>query len=74
MMTPQNMSSEELLNILDAIRNGVANGDTLGGRIEFVLSERTDVPHPYDVTAVYRVGQRLGQGGLSVVGEFGGGQ
>ncbi|MFJ5532390.1 hypothetical protein [Streptomyces sp. NPDC093261] len=73
MMIPKNMDREELLKLLDVIREGVASGDTLEGSIEFTLSE-AGAAHPYAVHGVYRVGNLYGQGGMEVVGEFDGGE
>lgn len=66
---PANLSREDLLAILDEIRNGVATGDTLEGSIEFLLNyDDEPAAHPYDVRAAYRVGNLQGQGGMQMIG------
>ena len=66
---PQNMSREQLLAVLDEIRQGVADGDTLEGSIQFTLNyDEPAAEHPYDVQAAYRVGNSMGQGGMRLIG------
>jgi hypothetical protein len=51
------MSREELVRLLDDIRDRVAAGDSLDGELRFRHTGcRADVDH-YDVTAIYRVGR-----------------
>lgn len=61
----QNMSREELVSILDDIRERVAAGDSYEGNLQYFIS---DSDHPYDVAAAYRTGNSLGQGGMRLVG------
>lgn len=63
----QNMSREELLALLDDLRERVAKGDSLEGHIQYLLAD-IDAEHPYDVAAMYRVGNSMGQGGCVLVG------
>lgn len=70
---PAPCTKDELVGALTEILEGVRTGDTLEGSIEFLL------PYPpagdpedadFMVMASYRVGNRLGQGGLRMVGEW----
>ncbi|MEU2724017.1 hypothetical protein [Streptomyces smyrnaeus] len=61
----QNMSREQLVALLDDIRERVATGDSYEGNLQYFIS---DGDHPYDVSAAYRVGNRMGQGGMRMVG------
>ncbi|MEU0665711.1 hypothetical protein ABZ508_26495 [Streptomyces lavendulocolor] len=63
----QNMSREELLSLLDDIRDRVAAGDSFEGHIQYLIPDRP-AEHPFDVAAMYRVGNLLGQGGCVLVG------
>lgn len=62
----QSMNREELVTLLDDIRDRVASGDSFEGKLAFLLGEDPD--RPYQVTAVYRTGQLLGQGSTVLVG------
>lgn len=61
----QNMSRDDLVAILDDIRQRVATGDSFEGNLQYLIS---DGDHPYDVAAAYRVGNRMGQGGMTLIG------
>ncbi|MFH9108564.1 hypothetical protein ACH4LN_18110 [Streptomyces albus] len=63
----QNMSRDQLLQILDDIRQRVASGDSLEGNLRYLLADIT-AEHPYNVDAMYRVGNQMGQGGCIVIG------
>jgi hypothetical protein len=63
----QNMSRSDLLSLLDDIRERVAKGDSLEGRFHYLLAD-TNAEHPYDVAAMYRVGNTMGQGGCRLIG------
>lgn len=65
-----NMSREELADILDDMAARVREGDSLEGHIEYLLAQ-PGAAHPYDVRAAYRVGNRLGQGGMILLGQEG---
>ena len=62
----QSMNREELVTLLDDIRDRVASGDSFEGKLAFLLGD--DADRPYQVTAVYRTGQLLGQGTTNLVG------
>lgn len=64
----QNMSREELLNLLDDIRARVADGDSFEGRLQYLIPQDTSAMHPFDVAAMYRVGNLMGQGGAVIIG------
>jgi hypothetical protein len=61
----QNMNRDELVAVLDDIRDRVAAGDSLEGHIRYSL---TPVGQQYEVGALYRIGQLLGQGSTTIVG------
>lgn len=63
----QNMSREELLALIDDLRERVAKGDSLEGHIQYLLADTT-AEHPFDVAAMYRTGNSMGQGGCVLVG------
>lgn len=70
-LCPQNMSQETLLAILDDIRAHVADGDSYEGNIQYLLPEDDNAPpQSFDVTATYRIGNRMGQGGMRMIGEW----
>ncbi|MEW2463084.1 hypothetical protein AB0872_20570 [Microbacterium sp. NPDC047426] len=62
----QNMSREELIRLLDDVRERVATGDSFEGKVQYLLG--TDAEKPFKVAALYRVGNRLGQGSTRLVG------
>lgn len=62
----QNMSREELLNLLDDIRTRVAAGDSFEGKLQYLLS--TNREKPFEVAALYRIDNQLGQGSTRTVG------
>lgn len=61
----QSMNREELVALLDDIRDRVAAGDSLEGKLQYSL---TPVGQQYEVGALYRIGQLLGQGSTTIVG------
>lgn len=63
----QNMSREELIRLLNDIKDRVASGDSLEGNLQYLLAD-VGAEHPYDVSAMYRVGNRMGQGGCVLIG------
>lgn len=72
-MKPVPISKDELLGMLDEIRQGVESGDTLEGSFEFTL------PFPpagdpedaeFMARASYRIGNLMGQGGVRMLGEL----
>ena len=62
----QNMSRSELLSLLDDIRERVAAGDSFEGKLQYLLG--TDADKPFEVSALYRIGNRLGQGSTRLIG------
>lgn len=62
----QNMSREELLDLLDDIRTRVANGDSFEGKLQYLLG--TDSKKPFEVAALYRIDNQLGQGSTRTIG------
>jgi NTP pyrophosphatase (non-canonical NTP hydrolase) len=63
-----NMPREELADILDDMAARVRAGDSLEGSIEYLLAD-PDADHPHQVRAAYRVGNRMGQGGMVLIGQ-----
>ncbi|MEV7466202.1 hypothetical protein AB0O20_06755 [Streptomyces kronopolitis] len=61
----QSMNREELVTLLDDIRDRVAAGDSLEGHIRYNLNP---IGEQYEVGALYRIGQLLGQGSTAIVG------
>ncbi|WP_329390082.1 hypothetical protein OG211_12145 [Streptomyces niveus] len=61
------MSREELLKLLDDMRERVASRDSFEGHIQYLIADVTN-EHPFDVAAMYRVGNSMGQGGCVLVG------
>lgn len=65
---PVNLSREDLLSILDDIRDRVAGGDSFEGSIQYLLPEDENAdPGSFDVQASYRVGNTMGQGGMRMI-------
>jgi hypothetical protein len=62
-------SKDELLEILDDIRAVVAADDSFEGSIEYLMPEPLGLEGDFAVRASYRVGNSMGQGGVSLVGE-----
>ncbi|WP_344491871.1 hypothetical protein [Streptomyces enissocaesilis] len=62
----QNMSREELVSLLDDIRDRVAAGDSFEGKLQYLLG--TDAEKPFEVAALYRTDNLLGQGSTRTVG------
>jgi hypothetical protein len=61
----QTMTREELVALLDDIRDRVAAGDSLEGKLQYSLAP---LGQGYEVGALYRIGQLLGQGSTTIVG------
>ena len=64
---PAELDKEGLIRLLQDVYFGVLTGDSLEGFIEYTIG---DAPGMFDVRARYRVGNREGQGGHRMVGEF----
>jgi hypothetical protein len=62
----QNMSREELLDLIDDIRQRIADGDSFEGKLQYLLG--TDSEKPFEVAALYRIDNKLGQGSTRTVG------
>jgi NTP pyrophosphatase (non-canonical NTP hydrolase) len=62
------MSREELADILAALSARVRVGDSDEGSIEYLLAD-PDATHPHQVRTAYRVGNRMGQGGMILLGQ-----
>jgi len=70
-MCPVLMSQLALLELLDDIRQRVADGDSFEGSLEYLMPGADDAPpRTFDVRASYRVGNSLGQGGMCMIGEW----
>jgi len=62
---PQRVSTSVLIRHLRIIQDGVGTGDSLEGSFEYHASE---TPGFWDVTAAYRIGNRDGQGFVTLIG------
>jgi hypothetical protein len=60
------MDRDELVALLDDIRNRVAAGDSLEGHIQYLLGGSLE--RPFQVAGLYRIGNRDGQGGARLIG------
>jgi hypothetical protein len=63
-----NMPREELADILGDMADRVRAGDSLEGSIEYLLAD-PEADHPHQVRAAYRTGNRMGQGGMILLGQ-----
>jgi hypothetical protein len=70
MNLPIPMCRDELLAVLDDIREGVAADDSFEGSVEYLMPGRDDPDCQFMVCASYRTGNSAGQGGLRMVGKF----
>lgn len=61
-----NMSREELLSLIDDVRSRIERGDSMEGRLHYVIGTRKD--RPFEVAAIYRIDQTLGHGTTQLVG------
>jgi hypothetical protein len=64
-MTPKRIDREALAALLRNAAHAVERGDSFDGSIQWMLLEGAD---DFDVMAMIRVGNALGQGGMIVVG------
>lgn len=62
----QNMSREELISLLDDMKDRVARGDSFEGQLKYVLG--IDKEQPFQVAAMYRTGNLHGSGSTRLVG------
>lgn len=71
MIIPVTLSREDLLAVLDDIRERVATGDSFEGHIEWLIpDDESASAGSFDVRGAYRVGNTQGQGGMRVIGEI----
>lgn len=61
------MTTKDFLDVLDDIRERVANGDSFEGYVEYVIPDTPREGVTFDVRAGYRVGNSMGQGGFRLV-------
>jgi len=79
----ENMSRDDLVALLDDIRQRVSTGDSMEGFLSYMIAGYEEFmewdengrvgpeprpPHPYNVEARYRLGNRMGQGGMRMIG------
>lgn len=69
-MVPVTMSRDELLMVLEDIKERVEAGDSFEGSVEYLIPEEDAPPGSFAVRASYRVGNTMGQGGLRMIGEW----
>lgn len=62
----QPMSREELLRLIDDVRSRIERGDSMEGRLHYVIGTRQ--VRPFEVAAIYRIDQTLGHGTIQLVG------
>lgn len=63
------VTKEQLLAILDDIRERVAEGDSFEGYLNYLMPEPEDPPEIVArVEARYRIGNLMGQGGMRMIG------
>ena len=71
---PVPLTHTETLAVLEQIVDGFRSGDTLEGSIEFTVyvpeEDNPESPITWAVQASYRIGNREGQGGLRMIGEW----
>lgn len=68
-LIPARMTYEQLADVLADMAVRARSGDSFEGHIEYLLPEDADAP-AVDVTATYRVGNHMGQGGMRIIGEI----
>jgi hypothetical protein len=69
---PVPMTKDELLAVLDDMRERVAAGDSFEGFLNYLIPDEPDKAE-FAVEARYRVGNLDGQGGMRMIGEWSGG-
>lgn len=65
---PQRMSYAELGDLLRWLAEAVETGDSMEGFLEYLIP--SDVAPGVDVRARFRTGNRMGQGGMTFIGEL----
>jgi len=68
-MKPEKITEIELVSLLRHIANCIEQGDSFGGTIQYEIDLESS-SNDYLVTAMYRVGNREGQGGYQIIGEL----
>ena len=65
------MTKDELLAVLDDMRAAVATDDSFEGSLEYLMPEPLgiDTSKEFAVMASYRIGNKMGRGGLRLFGE-----
>lgn len=71
-MRPRNLTPAELGAVLRDMASVVEDLDSFEGNIHYEPAEDVDTP-AYAVTAFYRVGNSMGQGGCRIIGDIAGG-
>jgi hypothetical protein len=69
-MRPIYLPRDELVRLLDDMREHVASGDSFEGFVQYLLPDDGDDPDGFRVEARYRVGNLQGQGGMRVIGRL----
>jgi hypothetical protein len=70
MMKPVYMSHEEFLELLEEVMVRVRAHDSFEGFIQYLLPDPDDPADGFRVEARYRVGNRMGQGGMVVIADM----
>lgn len=65
---PRRMTATELADVLDDMARRVREGDSMEGSIQYLLPVDNDAPAgTVEVTAAYRTGNFMGQGGMRLI-------
>lgn len=67
---PVYLTTVQLLDVLDDIRERVSAGDSFEGSIEYLMPDEDDPADGFRVQGAYRVGNSQGQGGMRMIGEL----
>lgn len=67
MNRPLDMSRDQLLELIDDIRDRIANGDSFEGHIEYLIPDEPREGVDFAVRGGYRVGNLQGQGGFRLI-------
>jgi hypothetical protein len=68
---PVNMDANVLADVIADIHERIPAGDSFEGHIEWMLPEDDNAPpRSFDVTAMYRVGNTMGQGSMRMIGTW----
>lgn len=69
-LVPVTMSYAELADVLTDMAERARSGDSYEGTISYMMPEDGGGPDAVEVTASYRVGNQMGQGGMRMIGEI----